>query len=77
MAEKEDGGPAFPNPKVWDDDKKEYGDCWTSSGMSLRDYFAGQAVIGVISHRDWEGDIVFCAEDAYRIADEMLKARKN
>ena len=48
-------------------------------GMSLRDYFAAQALVGFIS----QAPAPFTAEthatvafDAYRLADAMLKARK-
>ena len=60
------GGPAYP---VSDGHT-------TWCGMTLRDYFAGQAIAALIQrHRAdmaW-GDM---APQAYRIADEMLKARK-
>lgn len=42
-------------------------------GMSLRDYFAGQAVIGVITK--W-GMLNDPAKKAYSIADEMLAERE-
>jgi hypothetical protein len=47
-----------------------------STGMTLRDYFAGQ-VLGGISHTGgvWEYSTT-TAEYAYRIADAMLKARE-
>lgn len=48
--------------------------------MSLRDYFAGQAMRGFNSEMvryDWgEGVTDKAAETAYRIADAMLRARK-
>lgn len=52
--------------------------------MTLRDYLAGQALIGVIAHlsADFYADAVdsddwsFFTGDAYRIADEMLKTRE-
>ena len=45
-------------------------------GMTLRDYFAGQALVGIITHPggkagDWEG----AAEDAYESSDAMLEER--
>lgn len=61
------------------------------SGMSLRDYFAGQALAGIISQPDersygapniqtfeeWRADIhLEDSEAAYRIADAMLAARE-
>jgi hypothetical protein len=52
-----------------------------SKGMTLRDYFAGQVAIGAMSQY-WNGDrftdptSADIAQEAYRIADAMLKARK-
>lgn len=47
---------------------------WNESGMTLRDYFAGQALCGsahypIYSYEDH-------AKRAYDIADAMLKARE-
>ena len=55
---------------------------WKSSpalaqGMSLRDYFAGQALAGNLANKNaikWETSEV--AFDCYRHADEMLAARE-
>lgn len=65
MSNTNTGGPAFPpsNPGY-------------AHGMTLRDYFAAQALSGLISTEanlslkpnDW-------AKEAYMIADAMLKAR--
>jgi len=41
-------------------------------GMTLRDYFAGQALLGLSNYYGF-GDGV--APDAYRVADAMLAAR--
>lgn len=49
----------------------------TEMGMSLRDYFAGQAIAGALSENDdydaadWKN----CAAYAYRLADAMLTER--
>jgi hypothetical protein len=59
-----DGGPAFPI---------ENGNWNISGGMSLRDYFAGQA-LDLASHDLTEPDHV--AERAYRIADAMIVQRE-
>ena len=70
MEEKYDGGPAFPTNDV----------CY--NGMTLRDYFAAKAmqsilyadrVSGIIGVNNYEHR---CAEDAYKMADAMLKARE-
>jgi len=45
--------------------------------MSLRDWFAGQALAGMCAHKDsetWKGEVV--ARDAYGYADYMISARK-
>lgn len=42
--------------------------------MTLRDYFAAKAMQGFCAHDDW-ADLGHLAASAYRLADEMLKAR--
>ena len=73
----EAGGPAFPRQLVWDSRDKmiDHG----NTGMSLRDWFAGQALIATAiiaseSHGMSPNPPVL-ARDAYEIADEMLKLR--
>jgi hypothetical protein len=60
---------AFPQPEP-------YADAYDYlRGMTLRDYFATAALTGLISQQDgyiWKD----LAPDAYRIADAMLKARR-
>lgn len=46
-----------------------------STGMTLRDWFAGQALIGIVARGKTLG-VVDSARDAYLIADAMLKVRK-
>lgn len=50
------------------------------SGMTLRDYFAAEAMQGICVSKDEAGTLVnhgydWIAGEAYRIADAMLKAR--
>jgi hypothetical protein len=46
-------------------------------GMTLRDYFAGQALIGIITHPDgFAGKWKKAAEHAYEAADAMIEARE-
>jgi len=74
------GGPAFP--KALDPYPNMQGSAGqsTQNGMSLRDYFAGQA-IAAIPQRGWdhlgeEKDIIAAwAQCAYAVADAMLLAR--
>ena len=68
---KNDGGPAFP---VQDLSK------WQASGMSLRDWFAGKALIGLTSSiractdgEDYSPEQM--AEYCYECADAMLAER--
>ena len=68
MSNKETGGPAFP---FWSDTQHLAG----YEGMSLRDYFAAQAMQGICARVNW--DEPFVAERAYKMADAMLKARDN
>ncbi len=85
----EDGGPAFPHQHdmvlYHDDDKTKPAQTirgvWTG-GMSLRDYFAAQAlsVMGAITQAKIAARESFTSEEVatavYQIADAMLKARK-
>ncbi len=61
-----DGGPAFPvgfpPNEGW-------------SGISVRDYFAGQALAGLISQTDVAMPVEAFAIEAYACADAMLKER--
>ena len=70
----DDGGPAFPVPDSMP------GDGQGGHGMTLRDWFAGQALAGSIANGIGIGDedpitLKDFAEDAYRYADAMLKVR--
>ena len=51
---------------------------YTTGGMSLRDYFAGQALMGicVCPNDNIPGDTVFIADFCYKMADAMLIARE-
>lgn len=70
-----DGGPAFPRPYFEHPTNGEYS--LAQEGMSLRDYFAGQALVGIIAsevENRTPSEIV--AKRAYELADAMLKARE-
>lgn len=74
------GGPAFPVLDVhqdWDQENHDWGGVHTagSPGMSLRDYFAAKAMQGFVTG-DWFSSPDAKAAEAYRIADAILKARK-
>jgi len=66
------GGPAFP---VTPTDRS--GQCApTQMGMSLRDWFAGQALAGLMSQRKaWAEPRERMALDAYDAADAMMRER--
>lgn len=70
-----DGGAAFPRPGFADNETE------SQEGMTLRDYFAGQALAGMMeqgfipsmaadARRKWD-----YAKAAYLVADAMIKAR--
>jgi hypothetical protein len=47
-----------------------------NQGMTLRDYFAGQALIPLIESTQKLSEFPIAVEQAYIIADEMLSERK-
>ena len=73
MMTKKDGGPAFPS--------RLPGSTFASGGMSLRDYFAGEALMGAVAR---EGILAVShdrerektAAQAYALADAMIAERK-
>ena len=70
-----DGGPAFP--------VNDPGDPAQMPGMTLRDWFAGQALAGIAQAHNSGGAEPFfehkclVAQYAYAMADAMLKARES
>jgi hypothetical protein len=77
--DKNTGGPAFPIGS---------GDMRDPQGMTLRDYFAAKAVVGLLTMADeWrsyfrrDGDGTTwkdeAAKAAYEVADAMLRARES
>lgn len=89
---KDDGGPAFP-PSVAEIQGRATNSCeFGLPGMSLRDYFAGEALKGYLSSFGADsphpacvvnGDrerrdqrVQSCADMSYALADAMLEARK-
>lgn len=62
--------PAFPLEIIYTQENEKF------NGMSLRDYFAAQAMQSMNSRDDYQdvpADVI--ALDAYALADAMLKAR--
>ena len=71
---KHTGGPAFPGKT------KKYmeGDDGFATGMTLRDYFAAQALPSLMSHYIGTGSkSEVLARHAYQVADAMLAERLN
>lgn len=78
-----DGGPAFPCIPP-DPNPGAYSQFPVGIGMTLRDYFAAKAMPAIYTEvvrrasdegwpEDWRDGI---AQDAYKMADAMLKARE-
>ena len=59
------GGPAFPRRM-----NKDH----STEGMTLRDYFAGQAMHEILIQGGW-GTYDKLASEAYEVADAMIKER--
>jgi hypothetical protein len=62
----DDGGPAFPN--------NDQNGC-AFAGMTLRDWFAGQALAGMLD-RAYGIPVNVIAKRSYEMADAMLAARE-
>lgn len=90
MSTQKEGGPAFPEGESWIVTRSGLKDelCSRSPlrpGMSLRDWFAGQALIGLLAaeaHPQSPGVLPLSLEQAgtytqaaYRLADAMLAER--
>jgi hypothetical protein len=71
-SEVKDGGPAFPSVGEGFNNP-----LYSAPGMSLRDWFAGQALAGLMADENTEGfDWEFFARQSYAAADAMLSARQ-
>ena len=68
----ETGGPAFPAGLIDPATPKDVMHPMYT-GMTLRDYFAAKALQGMIANG--ESDLRTLSQDAYILADAMLKAR--
>lgn len=70
MRERDNSGQAFPSTVVLDPDGDPYIE---DQGMTLRDWFAGQALSGYVASHSYAE----AARVAYDYADAMLKARED
>ena len=89
---KDNGGPAFPSTPMTETELSYGRDMGRSTtqvcnaGMSMRDYFAGLAMQGLVSFGGWNAEYVMqdpeqraadsVSEAAYKYADAMLEERK-
>ena len=81
MSEINDGGPAFPRsrPSGYINTKDPDWEFWErqASGMTLRDWFAGQALTGIlVDSRSTRMTVGEATSTAFELADSMLRARE-
>jgi hypothetical protein len=70
------GGAAFPQPQgTFNGTPYSSREVEGDSGMTLRDYFAGQAVSGLYADAKYTGSHVEAAKCCYDLADAMLAER--
>ena len=82
MSNNKTGGPAFPCEDIVERNEKGqlHGELISSTGMTLRDYFAAKALQGLLSCQSEETGFYQAknaAQEAYAMADAMLEARKS
>ena len=74
MTQKPNGGAAFPAGTHRMHDEEGF---LLPLGMSLRDYFAGQALAGYLSaNQKWDDGASAAAKAAYYMADAMIAERE-
>jgi len=61
---------AFPSNYIWDENNETY------NGMDLRDWFAGLAMQGILANEQTKPDSFLICKASYKMADEMMEARK-
>lgn len=74
MSATDGGGPAFPRPNFHSD---THHTAPAQDGMALRDWFAGQALGGIVvaTAHSLGYTVQDAAEEAYQFADAMLTER--
>lgn len=74
---RENGGPAFPRAGFGFAYPGGGNECEPSeSGMTLRDWFAGMALQGILANSGVGSSVKGYAADAYDLADKMLDERE-
>jgi len=73
---KNDGGPAFPVSRGHFTDDWKLLSSDGMPGMSLRDWFAGQALSGLLAYESQRATPTDAAAAAYTAADAMLAERE-
>ena len=76
--ESKDGGPAFPGAVYREDSCGVARVCWCNEGMTMRDWFAGRALVAIAACEERGSlphDMAVWAGSAYALADAMLTER--
>jgi len=80
MSKIEDGGAAFPITPIFSESHGWLRPCeimHSAEGMTLRDYFAAAAFQGLLINGHHKNvRYSYIAQDAYKLADAMIEARK-
>ena len=75
MSEHNDGGPAFPRPVSERWEEEEWQADAAQDGMTLWDFYAGQALVGMVAHNSNPPSVNLVAMDCADFADAMLAVR--
>ena len=65
---------AFPQTRISINGNKDI--TTADLGMDLRDYFAGQIIVGFLANNKTDYSSKLIVELAYELADSMMKARE-
>jgi hypothetical protein len=76
MNDIKEGGPAFPALARYGR-SSQLESALQQDGMTLRDYFAAKAIVGICAEtQDDKSFYNYAAKHAYEMADAMIKARE-